>query len=129
MEQNFVEKGWQCPVCGAVMSPRERVCVNCTGNANIGISSSKKKYLLDTNCIGKLENPILINEFFKKVETIPIIMNDNLKSYSEMRIYSKENLIEYVKCNATDIINYVYDKLKIYEEKQDILTHYQIDKL
>lgn len=38
MEQNFVEKGWQCPVCGAVMSPRERVCVNCKGNANIGIS-------------------------------------------------------------------------------------------
>ena len=38
MEQNFVEKGWQCPVCGAVMSPRERVCVNCKGNTNIGVS-------------------------------------------------------------------------------------------
>ena len=38
MEQNFVEKGWQCPVCGAVMSPRESVCINCKGNVNIGIS-------------------------------------------------------------------------------------------
>lgn len=32
MEQEFVERGWQCPICGAVMSLRERVCVNCRGN-------------------------------------------------------------------------------------------------
>lgn len=27
----FIEQGWQCPVCKAVMSPKERMCVNCTG--------------------------------------------------------------------------------------------------
>jgi len=25
------KKGWKCPVCSAVMSPEERVCVNCKG--------------------------------------------------------------------------------------------------
>ena len=27
----FIEQGWQCPVCKAVMSPKERMCVNCNG--------------------------------------------------------------------------------------------------
>ena len=30
-ETPFVEKGWQCPVCGAVMAPHESHCSNCTG--------------------------------------------------------------------------------------------------
>ena len=30
-EPNWIEQGWQCPVCKAVMSPKERVCVNCRG--------------------------------------------------------------------------------------------------
>lgn len=25
-------KGWECPKCGAVMSPTTSVCVNCRGN-------------------------------------------------------------------------------------------------
>lgn len=28
----FIEQGWQCPVCKAVMSPKERMCVNCRGS-------------------------------------------------------------------------------------------------
>lgn len=33
MENNmgFVQQGWQCPICHAVMSPTTDVCVNCTG--------------------------------------------------------------------------------------------------
>lgn len=27
----YIEQGWQCPICKAVMSPKERVCVNCKG--------------------------------------------------------------------------------------------------
>ena len=27
----FFEKGWECPKCGAVMSPTTSVCVNCRG--------------------------------------------------------------------------------------------------
>lgn len=32
LEANFVEKGWECPKCGAVMSPSTSCCVNCRGN-------------------------------------------------------------------------------------------------
>ncbi len=28
-------KGWQCPKCGAVMSPTTSVCVNCKGTSEI----------------------------------------------------------------------------------------------
>jgi hypothetical protein len=28
-----MSKGWECPKCGAVMAPWQKVCVNCTGNA------------------------------------------------------------------------------------------------
>ena len=28
---NFLDKGWECPKCGAVMSPTTSVCVNCRG--------------------------------------------------------------------------------------------------
>ena len=27
----WIEKGWECPKCGAVMSPTTSCCVNCTG--------------------------------------------------------------------------------------------------
>ena len=33
LEANFVEKGWECPKCGAVMSPSTMCCVNCRGNS------------------------------------------------------------------------------------------------
>lgn len=29
---SVIMKGWQCPVCGAVMAPNERQCINCTGH-------------------------------------------------------------------------------------------------
>lgn len=28
---DFLQKGWECPKCGAVMSPTTSVCVNCRG--------------------------------------------------------------------------------------------------
>lgn len=30
-EVKWFEKGWECPKCGAVMSPNTSCCVNCTG--------------------------------------------------------------------------------------------------
>jgi len=27
-----MKEGWECPKCGAVMAPDEKVCVNCKGN-------------------------------------------------------------------------------------------------
>ena len=36
---NFFEKGWECPKCGAVMSPTTSVCVNCRGKTNIEVTT------------------------------------------------------------------------------------------
>jgi hypothetical protein len=33
LEATFGEKGWECPKCGAVMSPFTSCCVNCRGNS------------------------------------------------------------------------------------------------
>ena len=47
---NWMQQGWECPKCGAVMSPTTSVCVNCRGN-HYNISNEKdlqkeiKKYL------------------------------------------------------------------------------------
>ena len=55
---NWMDKGWECPKCGAVMSPTTSVCVNCRGN-HYNISNEKdlqeeiKKYLgQHYDCIG-----------------------------------------------------------------------------
>ena len=33
-EMTWVDKGWECPKCGAVMSPTTSVCINCRGDSN-----------------------------------------------------------------------------------------------
>lgn len=33
-------KGWECPKCGAVMSPTTSVCVNCRGCTEINIKTN-----------------------------------------------------------------------------------------
>ena len=37
---NLLEKGWECPKCGAVMSPTTSVCVNCRGVAEKSVSTN-----------------------------------------------------------------------------------------
>lgn len=39
------EQGWVCPKCGAVMSPRERSCINCTGNKNTQFTCGTGEYV------------------------------------------------------------------------------------
>lgn len=42
---NLLAQGWECPKCGAVMSPTTSCCVNCRGNSSFQSSiSSQSKY-------------------------------------------------------------------------------------
>lgn len=36
----LLAKGWECPKCGAVMSPTTSVCVNCKGFTEASISTN-----------------------------------------------------------------------------------------
>jgi hypothetical protein len=37
-EINWMQQGWECPKCGAVMSPTTACCVNCRGNKGDSVS-------------------------------------------------------------------------------------------
>lgn len=39
-EVNWMQQGWECPKCGAVMSPSTSCCVNCRGNKGGGIATT-----------------------------------------------------------------------------------------
>lgn len=36
-EINWMQQGWECPKCGAVMAPHVSCCVNCRGNQGGGV--------------------------------------------------------------------------------------------
>ena len=38
MDNKILQQGWECPKCGAVMSPTTSVCVNCNGRAEVSIN-------------------------------------------------------------------------------------------
>ena len=44
-EINFIERGWECPKCGAVMAPHMNVCVNCKGNSSGSFVTTDKWFL------------------------------------------------------------------------------------
>lgn len=37
---NWLQQGWECPKCGAVMSPTTSCCVNCRGNKGGGVATT-----------------------------------------------------------------------------------------
>ena len=42
---NLLAQGWECPKCGAVMSPTTSCCVNCRGNNSFQSSlSGQQRY-------------------------------------------------------------------------------------
>lgn len=40
-EIKFIERGWECPKCGAVMAPHMNVCVNCKGDSGYGLATTQ----------------------------------------------------------------------------------------
>lgn len=48
---NWLQQGWECPKCGAVMSPYTNCCVNCRGNKGGGIATT----ITDGNPITKIQ--------------------------------------------------------------------------
>lgn len=39
-EVNWMQQGWECPKCGAVMAPHVDCCVNCRGNKGGGMATT-----------------------------------------------------------------------------------------
>ena len=39
-EVNWMQQGWECPKCGAVMGPHVDCCVNCRGNKGGGTATT-----------------------------------------------------------------------------------------
>lgn len=39
-DNRFIPQGWECPKCGAVMSPTTSVCVNCNGQAQVTVGTA-----------------------------------------------------------------------------------------
>ena len=37
---NLFDKGWECPKCGAVMSPTTSCCVNCQGYGAVTVNTT-----------------------------------------------------------------------------------------
>lgn len=43
---NLFEKGWECPKCGAVMSPITSCCVNCRGISEISVNTNGTQFTI-----------------------------------------------------------------------------------
>ena len=39
-EVNWMQQGWECPKCGAVMSPYTDACINCRGNSGVFVTGT-----------------------------------------------------------------------------------------
>lgn len=46
---DLMAKGWECPKCGAVMSPTTKCCVNCKGGYEITIDSNFSLAIAEQN--------------------------------------------------------------------------------
>lgn len=56
---NWLQQGWECPKCGAVMSPHTDCCVNCRGNKGGYITTITVGDPLDTIYdVGGMENTV-----------------------------------------------------------------------
>ena len=49
---NWMQQGWECPKCGAVMSPHTDCCVNCRGNMGGGIATTTNPADINTKWTG-----------------------------------------------------------------------------
>lgn len=72
---NLLAQGWECPKCGAVMSPTTSCCVNCRGNNSFQSSlSSQSRYYEDEEDW----RPTLQQQFDKLVEYEQKRRGDNI---------------------------------------------------
>jgi hypothetical protein len=80
---NWMQQGWECPKCGAVMSPTTACCVNCRGNKGGDTGST-------------INNPLTMDEWIKQ-HSYPsnFCSSDSSKSV----VYGKEDR----KSNGKDI--------------------------
>lgn len=75
-EVNWMQQGWECPKCGAVMSPHTDCCINCRGNSGGSVS-------IVTG------SPLTIDEWTKQ-QSFPSSFSSS--DSGESMVYAKEDL-------------------------------------
>jgi hypothetical protein len=73
-ETNWMQQGWECPKCGAVMSPHTACCVNCRGNSGGGVATTIPSSVEEIDMRDLIQDPLkyLYNIYtINQVETTP----------------------------------------------------------
>ena len=73
-EVNWMQQGWECPKCGAVMSPTTSCCVNCKGSNSFQSSLSGQSRYEDEEDW----RPTLQQQFDKLIEHERKKIGDNI---------------------------------------------------
>ena len=56
---NWMQQGWECPKCGAVMSPYTDACINCRGNKGGGTATTNIKPVITIEERWTGDDPVL----------------------------------------------------------------------
>ena len=98
-EVKFIERGWECPKCGAVMAPHINVCVNCKGtNGGTTISASElhdcvQRYYNGNDCYESV-TPIICNG---RADVMPTEVNTEEAGVTSTFVYDGEVKEVYLK--------------------------------
>jgi hypothetical protein len=121
MKIDFFEKGWECPKCGAVMSPTTSVCVNCRGyegGTTVGTSNviSKEITLIDRQK-AEIERLIALLEEIQQYNEAWVADNCRLRKEAKTTIAEAvKELVEIIVADYPEMEYYLDNLVKEFTE-------------